>query len=99
MEKLTKRRGRPPMTTPQPQKKVPKVKPSKRLSAVFSNKNQIAYQALCQRYSKGLIADFAGTTKQAITKWRVVPANRARAISDATGIPLEELRPDPYSLP
>jgi hypothetical protein len=99
MEKLTKRRGRPPKTTVQQSKKAAKPKSYKRLPTIGSNKNQIAYQALCQRYSKGLIADFAGITPQALTKWSVVPANRARAISDATGIPLEELRPDPYSIP
>jgi hypothetical protein len=99
MEKLTKRRGRPPKTTLQQPKKAAKPKPSNRLPPIGSNKNQIAYQALCQRYSKGLIADFAGVSPQALTKWSVVPANRAMAISTATGIPLEELRPDPYSIP
>jgi len=33
-------------------------------------------------------------TPAAITQWHVVPAERMRKISDFTGIPMMELRPD-----
>ena len=58
-------------------------------------RNQEAYQALLQKFSKTLIAQFAGVTKQALTGWDAIPAIRAHEISKNTGIPVAELLPDP----
>ena len=38
-------------------------------------------------------------TPQAISQWRKVPAERAMAVSEATGVPLHELRPDVFPAP
>jgi hypothetical protein len=58
-------------------------------------RNQLAYQRLVQQYSKGLIAEFAGVTPQLLTRWDTVPPRYVEAISKQTGIPIEELLPDP----
>jgi hypothetical protein len=58
-------------------------------------RNQLAYQQLVKRYSKGLIAEFAGTTPQLLTRWTAIPPKYVEAISARTGIPVTELLPDP----
>lgn len=60
-------------------------------------KNQQAYQALLKKYSRGAIAEMAGVSKQAVTKWQSVPLIRVHTISQNSGIPPEELLPEPYS--
>lgn len=62
-------------------------------------RNQAAYQALLQRYSKALIAEMAGVTRQYITKWDTVPLKFVPLISAKSGIPPEKILPDPYSNP
>lgn len=37
-----------------------------------------------------------GISKQAVSMWKKIPAERVIAIEAATGIPREELRPDLY---
>ena len=37
-----------------------------------------------------------GISKQAVSMWQKIPAERVIAIEAATGIPREELRPDLY---
>jgi hypothetical protein len=59
--------------------------------------NQAAYQALLEKYSKSRIAEMAGTSRQALTKWHIVPIARVQAIAKETGIKPEELLPEPYS--
>ena len=60
-------------------------------------KNQEAYRALQTKYSKSLIAQFAGVSRQALTKWTEVPAGRVSAIAEATGLRPEEILPEPYT--
>ena len=49
------------------------------------------------REKRGRLSELARAldiTPAAITQWKQVPAERMRAISDFTGIPMMELRPD-----
>lgn len=62
-------------------------------------KNELAYQQLVQEYGQATVARFAGVTRQAVTKWDVVPFPRVAAIADATGLPPEAIRPEPYAVP
>lgn len=62
-----------------------------------TEKNKAAYQALLGKFTKALLADFAGVSRQAITKWESVPPSRVAAISKGTGLPPEEILPDPYA--
>lgn len=39
-----------------------------------------------------------GLSRGAVSQWEVVPLNRVRAVSDLTGIPREELRPDVFGI-
>lgn len=45
------------------------------------------------------LADGIGLVPSAVTNWRRVPAERARAISDLSGVPLHRLRPDLWDAP
>lgn len=63
----------------------------------ISKKNRAAYQALLKKFRKSLLADLAGVTRQALTKWEQVPLSRVNAISQKTGIPPEEILPEPYA--
>jgi DNA-binding transcriptional regulator YdaS (Cro superfamily) len=45
------------------------------------------------------LARLLGITKQAVFSWERVPYERARAVQDATGIPLHDLRPDIWPAP
>ena len=58
-----------------------------------------AYQRLLalHGYSKTRIAKMLGISKQAITRWTVVPLKHVKALSDATGIPRADLRPSDYA--
>lgn len=42
------------------------------------------------------LAKHLSITPSSITQWKQVPAERAKEISEFTGIPCEELRPDVY---
>lgn len=44
--------------------------------------------------SAAALADILEIRPQAISQWKRIPAERCRPISEATGIPLAELRPD-----
>lgn len=44
----------------------------------------------------GVAAKLGDLTPQAVSQWKRVPANRARAISKLTGISCEDLRPDVF---
>lgn len=60
-------------------------------------KNQAAYQALLKQFSKACIADMAGVSRQALTKWESVPPTRVKAIAEKSGLPPEEILPEPYA--
>jgi hypothetical protein len=60
-------------------------------------KNQAAYQALLTKFSKACIADMAGVSRQALTKWKSVPPNRVAAIAEKSGWRPEEILPEPYA--
>ena len=45
------------------------------------------------------LAEAAGVRPQAVSQWRAIPAERVVRISEATGIPRHELRPDLYETP
>jgi len=59
--------------------------------------NQAAFAMLVRKYGKARIAEFAGVSLQALTKWNSVPLPRVPAIAKATGLPPEKILPDPYS--
>lgn len=40
------------------------------------------------------LARRVGVTAQAVSQWRQIPARRVRKVSEVTGIPREQLRPD-----
>ncbi|MCW4579630.1 transcriptional regulator [Gluconacetobacter entanii] len=42
----------------------------------------------------GSLAQRIGITTQAISQWKRIPHLRVHDVAEATGIPLEELRPD-----
>jgi DNA-binding transcriptional regulator YdaS (Cro superfamily) len=42
------------------------------------------------------LANKLGISKQAVSMWERIPADRIIAVEAATGIPREELRPDLY---
>jgi len=60
-------------------------------------KNEAAYQALLGKFTKACLAEMAGVSRQAITKWSTVPASRVPAIAEASGLPAEVIRPEPYA--
>jgi DNA-binding transcriptional regulator YdaS (Cro superfamily) len=45
------------------------------------------------------IANAVDLTPAAVWKWKKIPAERARTVSRALGIPLHEIRPDLWSEP
>jgi DNA-binding transcriptional regulator YdaS (Cro superfamily) len=49
--------------------------------------------------SSAALAAKLGVTRQALSQWRRVPSMRARAVSEITGVPLHELRPDLWPSP
>lgn len=49
-----------------------------------------------ERGRHAALAAACGITHAAISQWVRVPAERVRAVSNFTGIPLNELRPDLY---
>lgn len=61
-------------------------------------RNEAAYQALTKKYAKALIAEWAGISRQALTRWNTVPSNRVADIAKASGLSPEELRPEPYAV-
>ena len=42
------------------------------------------------------LADACGVSYQAVNQWKRVPAERVRAVENATGIDRAEIRPDIY---
>lgn len=62
-------------------------------------KNEIAYQRLIDDYGQAAVARFAGVTRQALGKWKAVPFPRVLAISEATGLKPNTIRPEPYAVP
>lgn len=42
------------------------------------------------------LADRLGISKQAVSAWKIIPAERVIAVEAATGIAREKLRPDLY---
>jgi hypothetical protein len=60
-------------------------------------KNEAAYQALLGSFTKSCLAEMAGVSRQAITKWSTVPAARVQKLAEATGLKSEQIRPEPYA--
>ena len=60
-------------------------------------KNQKAYQALLKQFTKACLAEMAGVSRQALTKWETVPATRVQSIAAGTGLSPEVIRPEPYA--
>ncbi len=58
--------------------------------------NERAYKALLKKHTKAAIAEIAGITRQGVGKWTQVPPQYVTKISEATGIPKQEILPDPY---
>lgn len=52
-----------------------------------------------QRGMMARVADQLGLTRAAVATWKRVPAERVRAVSEITGIPLHDLRPDLFDPP
>lgn len=59
--------------------------------------NEIAFQSLQEKFTKACIAEMAGVTRQAITKWATVPSARVAAVATASGLTPEQIRPEPYA--
>lgn len=55
------------------------------------------HRLLMAGYTKVALADIIGVRKQAISRWTTVPLKYVRTISEATGIPKEDLRPSDYT--
>lgn len=51
-------------------------------------------EAVKDRMPFARLARELGITRGAVAQWDKVPAERLRAVSDATNIPMEVLRPD-----
>jgi DNA-binding transcriptional regulator YdaS (Cro superfamily) len=49
------------------------------------------------RVRKNAVARALGLTPAAITQWKTIPVEHVVAVSQATGIPREKLRPDLYA--
>lgn len=62
-----------------------------------STRNQDAYKALLKKFTKACIAEMAGVSRQALTKWETVPGARVAKISEASGLSADEIRPEPYA--
>lgn len=58
------------------------------------------YQEFLMRRGRvGELARATGLSKQAISAWKRIPAERAPVISKTLGLPLHELRPDLWPAP
>lgn len=55
---------------------------------------QNAWSGLRRSFNRAEVAKALGITTQAISQWKKVPAERVIDVSQATGIPVEKLRPD-----
>lgn len=60
-------------------------------------KNQAAFQALLNDFTRSCLAEMCGISRAAVGKWETVPAARVAVLSEKTGWAREALRPDPYA--
>jgi uncharacterized protein YjcR len=60
-------------------------------------KNEEAYKALLEQFTKSCLAEMVGISRQAIQKWKTVPGTRVQQLAEATGWPADKLRPEPYA--
>lgn len=51
-------------------------------------------EAVKDRMPLARLARSIGITRGAVAQWDRIPAERVRAVSEATGIPMDQLRPD-----
>lgn len=63
----------------------------------MTTKNEAAYQAVLQQFTKSCLAEMVGVSRQAVNKWKTIPASRVAALAAATNLPEEKLRPEPYA--
>lgn len=68
-------------------------------TAGMSSQVEVDCGLFLTRGAKAKIARALGITKQAVSQWRRVPAGRVLIVSEITGIPPHELRPDIYPEP
>lgn len=59
-----------------------------------SAKNEAAYKALLGKFTKSELATLMGVSRQAMTKLKSIPPGRVKALSQATGIPPQEILPE-----
>ena len=65
---------------------------------VIHKEDKAAYASLLARgYTRTHIAEILGISKQAITRWEVIPLKHVTKLSNATGIPRKHLRPSEYT--
>jgi len=67
------------------------------MTTATKSKNEAAFQALLGKFTKSCIAEMAGVSRQALTKWKTVPAARVATIAAASGLSEDEIRPEPYA--
>ena len=58
--------------------------------------NDALAKAIKQAGSATQLAAALGITREAVSQWKRVPAERVIAVEQATGVSREELRPDLY---
>jgi DNA-binding transcriptional regulator YdaS (Cro superfamily) len=60
---------------------------------------EAALRQLKRKFGNNWLAERLGITSGAVGQWKHVPLTRVRAISEITGIPYHELRPDHWPPP
>lgn len=53
-------------------------------------------EAVKAKMSLAELARQIGVTRGAVAQWDRIPAERLKAVSDATGLPMPDLRPDMF---
>ena len=61
--------------------------------------NELTRTAIEKSGGLSALSRHIGITRQAISQWDRVPAEQCRQVSEISGVPLHELRPDIYPEP
>jgi hypothetical protein len=65
---------------------------------VIHRNDREAYRNLLRRgYTRVQLAEILGISRQAITRWKVIPLKHVTKLSKAIGISREHLRPSDYT--